>query len=64
MEHENLVAPVTEEPQGSEGQIAIEEQVRAYGGPQLQLIQEVMGKLATAIEIAKIVTRGRFGKRT
>jgi uncharacterized membrane protein YqiK len=34
--------------------IAIEEQVRAYGGPQLQLIQEVMGKLATAIEIAKI----------
>jgi len=34
--------------------IAIEEQVRAYGGPQLQLIQEVMGKLATAIETAKI----------
>ncbi len=34
--------------------IAIEEQVRAYGGPQLQLIQEVMGKLATAVETAKI----------
>jgi len=34
--------------------IAIEEQVRAYGGPQLQLIQDVMGKLATAIETAKI----------
>jgi len=34
--------------------IAIEEQVRAYGGPQLQLIQEVMGKLAAAIETAKI----------
>ena len=34
--------------------IAIEEQVRAYGGPQLQLIQEVMSKLATAIETAKI----------
>lgn len=34
--------------------IAIEEQVRAYGGPQLQLIQEVMGRLATAIETAKI----------
>ena len=34
--------------------IAIEEQVRAYGGPQLQLIQEVMTKLASAIEIAKI----------
>ena len=34
--------------------IAIEEQVRAYGGPQLQLIQEVMGRIATAIETAKI----------
>ncbi|NTW29114.1 MAG: flotillin family protein [Coriobacteriia bacterium] len=34
--------------------IAIEEQVRAYGGPQLQLIQEVMGRMATAIETAKI----------
>jgi len=34
--------------------IAIEEQVRAYGGPQLQLIQDVMGKLSTAIETAKI----------
>jgi uncharacterized membrane protein YqiK len=34
--------------------IAIEEQVRAYGGPQLQLIQDVMTKLAMAIETAKI----------
>jgi uncharacterized membrane protein YqiK len=34
--------------------IAIEEQVRAYGGPQLQLIQEVMSKLAAAIENAGI----------
>ena len=34
--------------------IAIEEQVRAYGGPQLQLIQDVMGKLAAAVETAKI----------
>ena len=34
--------------------MAIEEQVRAYGGPQLQLIQDVMGKLASAIETAKI----------
>ena len=34
--------------------IAIEEQVRAYGGPQLQLIQDVMGKLSAAVETAKI----------
>jgi uncharacterized membrane protein YqiK len=34
--------------------IAIEEQVRAYGGPQLKLIQDVMGKLASAIETARI----------
>ena len=34
--------------------IAIEEQVRAYGGPQLQLIQEVMGRIASAVEAAKI----------
>lgn len=34
--------------------IAIDEQVRAYGGPQLQLIQEVMNRLATAIEISKV----------
>jgi uncharacterized membrane protein YqiK len=34
--------------------IAIEEQVRAYGGPQLQLIQDVMSKLSAAIETAKI----------
>ena len=34
--------------------IAIEEQVRAYGGPQLQLIQEVMNRLSQAIETAKI----------
>jgi uncharacterized membrane protein YqiK len=34
--------------------IAIEEQVRAYGGPQLQLIQDVMTKLAMAIQTAQI----------
>jgi uncharacterized membrane protein YqiK len=34
--------------------IAIEEQVRAYGGPQLQLVQEVMTKLSAAIEHAGI----------
>jgi uncharacterized membrane protein YqiK len=30
--------------------LAIEEQVRAYGGPQLQLTQQVMGRFAEAIE--------------
>ncbi|MEI2765616.1 MAG: SPFH domain-containing protein [Dermatophilaceae bacterium] len=34
--------------------IAIEQQVRAYGGPQLQLTQEVLTKLASAIETARI----------
>ena len=34
--------------------IAIEEQVNAYGGPQLQLAQDVMTKLAQAIEISKV----------
>jgi uncharacterized membrane protein YqiK len=34
--------------------IAIEEQVRAYGGPQLQLIQEVMNRLSQAIETTGI----------
>ncbi len=34
--------------------IAIDEQVRAYGGPQLQLIQEVMSKLAAAVEASKV----------
>jgi len=34
--------------------IAIEEQVRAYGGPQLQLIQDVMTKLSAAIQAAGI----------
>jgi uncharacterized membrane protein YqiK len=34
--------------------IAIEEQVAAYGGPQLQLAQDVMTKLAQAIETAKV----------
>ncbi len=34
--------------------MAIEEQVRAYGGPQLQLVQDVMGKLASAIETSKV----------
>jgi uncharacterized membrane protein YqiK len=34
--------------------IAIEEQVRAYGGPQLQLIQDVMTKLAAAIQTSGV----------
>jgi uncharacterized membrane protein YqiK len=34
--------------------IAIDEQVKAYGGPQLQLMQDVMTKLATAIETSKV----------
>jgi uncharacterized membrane protein YqiK len=34
--------------------IAIDEQVRAYGGPQLQLVQDVMTKLALAIETSKV----------
>ncbi len=34
--------------------IAIDEQVRAYGGPQLQLMQDVMTKLAAAIESSKV----------
>jgi uncharacterized membrane protein YqiK len=34
--------------------IAVEEQVRAYGGPQFQVTQQVMEKFATAIERAKV----------
>jgi len=34
--------------------IAIEQQVAAYGGPQLQLAQDVMTKLATAVQTAQI----------
>jgi uncharacterized membrane protein YqiK len=34
--------------------IAIEEQVNAYGGPQLQLAQDVMTKLAQAVETSKV----------
>jgi uncharacterized membrane protein YqiK len=34
--------------------IAIEEQVRAYGGPKFQLTQQVMGRFADAIEEAKV----------
>lgn len=34
--------------------IAIEEQVNAYGGPQLQLAQDVMTKMAQAIEVSKV----------
>ena len=30
--------------------LALEEQVRAYGGPQFQLVQQVMGRFAEAIE--------------
>jgi uncharacterized membrane protein YqiK len=47
--------------------LAIEEQVRAYGGPQLQLTREVMSRFAEAIQAArvdvvpKIVVTGRDG---
>jgi len=34
--------------------IAIEEQVRAYGGPQFQLIQRIMERFAEAIETSKV----------
>jgi len=34
--------------------IAIEEQVKAYGGPQYQVVQDVMTKFTSAIEKAKI----------
>ena len=34
--------------------IAVEEQVRAYGGPQYQVVQDVMSKFTTAIEKAQI----------
>ncbi|HJU84813.1 MAG TPA: SPFH domain-containing protein, partial [Holophagaceae bacterium] len=34
--------------------MAIEEQVRAYGGPQFQLIQQVMARFAEAIEQSKV----------
>jgi uncharacterized membrane protein YqiK len=34
--------------------LAIEEQVRAYGGPQLQLTQQVLSRFAEAIEEAKV----------
>ncbi len=47
--------------------MAIEEQVRAYGGPQFQLTQEVMSRFATAIQhsgvdvVPKIVIGGNSG---
>jgi uncharacterized membrane protein YqiK len=34
--------------------LAIEEQVRAYGGPQYQLVQEVMNRFAEAIEKSQV----------
>jgi uncharacterized membrane protein YqiK len=34
--------------------LAIEEQVRAYGGPQFQLVQQVMNRFAEAIETSKV----------
>ena len=34
--------------------LAIEEQVRAYGGPQFQLTQQVMARFAEAIEEARV----------
>ncbi len=34
--------------------LAIEEQVRAYGGPQFQLVQQVMARFAEAVETSKV----------
>jgi len=34
--------------------LAIDEQVRAYGGPQFQLVQKVMSRFAEAIETSKV----------
>src|SRR5581483_11280499 len=34
--------------------IATEEQVRAYGGPQFQVTQQVMARFAQAVETAKV----------
>jgi hypothetical protein len=34
--------------------MAIEEQVRAYGGPNFQLVQQVMNRFAEAIEQSKV----------
>lgn len=34
--------------------MAIDEQVRAYGGPRFQLTQQVMGRFAEAIEAARV----------
>jgi uncharacterized membrane protein YqiK len=48
--------------------LAIEEQVRAYGGPQLQLTQNVLSRFAEAVEqakvdvVPKIVVGGGAGK--
>jgi uncharacterized membrane protein YqiK len=48
--------------------LAIEEQVRAYGGPQFQLVQQVMNRFAEAVEksqvdvVPKITMGGMDGK--
>jgi uncharacterized membrane protein YqiK len=48
--------------------LAIEEQVRAYGGPQFQLVQQVMNRFAEAVEksqvdvVPKITMSGMDGK--
>ena len=48
--------------------MAIEEQVRAYGGPRLQLTQQVLNRFAEAIEVSqvdvvpKILIAGQGGK--
>jgi len=34
--------------------LAIEEQVRAYGGPQFQLVQQVMSRFAEAVEKSQV----------
>src|SRR5262249_41508604 len=46
--------------------LAIEEQVRAYGGPQFQLVQQVMNRFAEAVEKSQVdvvpkITMGTMG---
>jgi hypothetical protein len=46
--------------------LAIEEQVRAYGGPQFQLVQQVMSRFAEAVEKSQVdvvpkITMGTAG---